>query len=403
MLKSYLKNNRAFQCVWKTYRCNQLQGDYRKRRDYYHHMANKQGVHYNESEIVKKIRLRLSNRGYSPPTRNIGQIHTFAIIPNRGWHIHLLPDLKSMGRVTWFHNSRLENLIRECSQVNQKMLSLRKELNDQFISALEKAQEKQPVDWIFVYANGRLISGNTIKKIRDKFGLPIVNMCFDDKQSWVGRWMGDNHSGQIDIAKEFDVSWTSSRVVCEWYLLEGARPIYMPEGFDEYSYKPLPMKKDIPVSFVGGAYGFRPQVARYLKKYGIPLHTFGLGWRHGGWVENVAEIFNRSCINLGMGGIGYSEILTNVKGRDFEIPGTGGGVYLTSYNPDLAQHFDLGREILCYRNRDEMVELIRYYLRHKEEATAIAGRGRARCLKDHRWLHRYEKIGRLIGIFENSS
>ena len=82
-----------------------------------------------------------------------------------------------------------------------------------------------------------------------------------------------------------------------------------------------------------------------------------------------------------MGGIGYSERFTNVKGRDFEIPGTGGGVYLTSFNPDLAQSFVVGEEILCYSNRDEMLELIRYYLAHPEEARAIAARGRGgkRC------------------------
>ena len=74
-----------------------------------------------------------------------------------------------------------------------------------------------------------------------------------------------------------------------------------------------------------------------------------------------------------MGGIGYLEGITNVKARDFEIPGTGGGVYLTSFNPDLARNFTVGEEILCYSNRDEMLELIRYYLAHPEEARAIYG------------------------------
>lgn len=98
------------------------------------------------------------------------------------------------------------------------------------------------------------------------------------------------------------------------------------------------------------------------------------------------------------GGIGYSETLTNVKGRDFEIPGTGGGVYLTSFNPDLAQHFVVGREILCYRHRDELVELIDYYLAHPDEARSIADRGRARCLAEHRWLHRYQRVCEILGI-----
>jgi spore maturation protein CgeB len=116
------------------------------------------------------------------------------------------------------------------------------------------------------------------------------------------------------------------------------------------------------------------------------------------WGDEQVEIINRSRINLGMGGIGYSEELTNVKTRDFEIPGTGGGVYLTSFNPDLALHFEIGREIVCYRNADEMVELIRYYLAHEEEARAIALRGRQRCLAEHRWLHRYQRMAEILGI-----
>lgn len=61
-----------------------------------------------------------------------------------------------------------------------------------------------------------------------------------------------------------------------------------------------------------------------------------------------------------MEGIGYSEILTNVKGRDFEAPGTGGGAYLTSFNPDLAQYLIIGEESLCYRHHDETLELRGY-------------------------------------------
>ena len=45
-----------------------------------------------------------------------------------------------------------------------------------------------------------------------------------------------------------------------------------------------------------------------------------------------------------------------------------------------------------------MLELIRYYLTHPEEARVIARRGRRRCLDEHRWLHRYQHICRILGI-----
>ena len=131
------------------------------------------------------------------------------------------------------------------------------------------------------------------------------------------------------------------------------------------------------------------------------IQTFGEGWNtHVLTANKMVETLCRSQINLGMGGIGYSEWLTNVKGRDFEIPCTGGGMYLTSYNADLALHFDIGREIVCYRTNDEMIELIRYYLNHPEDAAQIARQGRERCLREHRWMHRYIKICRILGILQ---
>src|SRR5437667_269656 len=149
-------------------------------------------------------------------------------------------------------------------------------------------------------------------------------MCLDDKQSWTGAWMGDHRAGQIDIAATFDLSWTSARVACEWYLVEGARPLYMPEGFDASAFHPAEVPQDIPVSFIGGAYGFRPDVVEFLRQRGIPVRTFGSGWgTRSVWGAEQVEVINRSVINLGMGGIGYSEDLTNVKTRDFEIPEPG--------------------------------------------------------------------------------
>jgi spore maturation protein CgeB len=173
----------------------------------------------------------------------------------------------------------------------------------------------------------------------------------------------------------------------------------MPEGFDQTTFRPMKVAQDIPVSFIGGAYGFRPEVVDFLRRRGIPVQAFGSGWdTRSVWGAEQVEIINRSVINLGMGGIGYSEDLTNVKTRDFEIPGTGGGLYLTSFNADLASHFFVGEEIACYRNRDEMLESVRYFLRHTDEARLIARRARERCLAEHRWLHRYRRICQILGV-----
>jgi len=341
----------------------------------------------------------MAARGYTPAVRALGEVHTFAIIPRLGWHSHLYDDLFELGPVTEFDYVKDGYEWNEFARADGQGRRRRQEMNAAILPAIRSTHRRLPVDWVFVYATGTEISAATIRAIHESLGIPVVGMCLDDKQSWVGPWMGDHRGGQVDLAAVFDLWWTSARIACEWYLAEGGRPLYMPEGCNANVYKPRSVTQDIPVSFIGGAYGFRKRTIRFARRYGVPIEVFGPGWNtRSVWGQEAVEIICRSCINLGMGGIGYSEWLTNVKTRDFEIPCTGGGLYLTSYNPDLALHFDIGKEIVCYRTNDEMVELIRYYLAHPEEAAQIARQGRERCLREHRWLHRYVRICRVLGI-----
>jgi glycosyl transferase family 1 len=399
--KSSLPKYPALAQAWGELRGSQLRHQYIARREAYAKAAARSGLVYRQEEVEKQIRGRLEGRGYVPRQRRRGDIHTFTFIPRRGWHSALIRDLCDLGPVTEFdymgHGYEPEDFLPWSANPAER----RREMNALFLKRVREAHDVQPIDWIFVYASGLEVRKETLQTLIDEVGVPIVNMCLDDKQSWTGPLVDGQHLGQIDLAPLFDLSWTSARVACEWYLADGGRPIYLPEGFDAHAFRPMEVERDISVSFVGAAYGFRPSVIKTLRRYGIDVETFGPGWPAGSLSsEDQVRMFNRSLINLGMGGILYSESLTNVKARDFEIPGTGGGVYLTTFNPDLAQHFAVGEEILCYSNREEMVELIRYYLAHPIEASQVALRGHQRSLSEHRWLHRYLRIASILGILD---
>jgi hypothetical protein len=305
--------------------------------------------------------------------------------------------LRELGPVTHFDYKVLGYRSEEMVQGTARAAALRDEMAAQILPALRAAHERRMVDWVFFYGGGQEIPPKIVRQIVEELNIPVVNLSLDDKQGWAGQSAADCRTGSVDITREFDLFVTSARVACEWHMAEGGRPLYLPEGFDATMYAPSETHRDLEVSFVGGAYGFRRSIIDDLRRHGVDVAAFGAGWP-AGRAENVVDVFNRSRINLGMGGIEYSEELTNVKGRDFEIPGTGGGIYLTSFNPDLAQHFVIGGEIVCYGNRDEMLELIRYYLARPDDAAAIARRGRERCLREHRWLHRYQTMLRILGV-----
>ena len=398
LVKSAILDTRAGRGIWGSFRRRQMERNYLTRRDLYHREAQRRGLAYRESETAALLAARLTDRGYHMQSRRLGEIHTFAFVPRISWHASLYPDLHLLGPVTEFDYAALGYSRDEFARADRDGLARRAEMNRMILPALKAAHAARPVDWIYIYASGLEISARTIREISEAVGIPTVAMCLDDKHSWTGKWMGDHRAGQIDIAATVDLSWTSSRIACNWYLAEGGRPLYLPEGFDALTYHPTASTRDIAVSFVGGAYGYRPPVVRFLRNAGVPVRTFGTGWAGSCWVRDVNEIFNRSQINLGMGGIGYSAAFTTVKGRDFEIPAAGGGVYLTSYNSDLARHYVIGQEILCYGTLEEMLELIRYYLVHPDEAEQIAAAGRERCLREHRWLHRYRTVLTTLGI-----
>lgn len=380
--------------AWSLLGSRRVHDEYRRRREHYARLAAERGIVYTEENVAAEVRKRLAARGYTPVRRGPGEVHTFSCVPLYSWHRHLLPDLHELGPVTTFDYESLGYTYAQVSASTE----LLDEMSARILPALREAHARHPVDWVFYYGGGQDISPAVVRRITEELGIPVVNLSLDDKQGWAGASTRPWRTGAVDITKEFDLYATSARVACEWHMLEGGRPLYMPEGFDASAYAPRDGKRDIDVSFVGVAYGFRIPVVEYLRKHGINVATFGAGWPGSGWTSDIVDVFNRSRINLGMGGIEYSESLTNVKGRDFEIPGTGGGMYLTSFNPDLAQHFHVGQEIVCYRNRDEMLELIRWYLAHPEEADAIAARARARSLREHRWLHRYQKMLSILGV-----
>lgn len=402
-LKSRVLHSPAFSRVWAHYRRWQQQRDYVSRREHYSRVASDNGLVYRESDTVEAVRARMDGRGYSPRRRAIGHVHTFAFIPRIGWHAALYKDLRELGPVSEFDYAAHGYSWDEFWRRDRRASDRRHEMNSLALSALREAHARHPVDWVFVYASGLEIRYQFVQCVTSELGVPVVNMCLDDKNSWSGPPMDGQRTGQIEIAPHFDLAWTSARVACEWYLAEGGRPIYMPEGFDAGAYYPVSVKRDIPVSFVGACYGYRRSIVDFLRRCGVDVRTFGVGWNQASWVGNAAAVFNRSTINLGMGGVGYLEDVTNVKGRDFEIPGTGGGVYLTSFNSDLAQHFVVGEEVLCYGSRSEMLELVRYYLARPTEARAIADRARQRCLSEHRWLHRYRRICEALGILSEEN
>jgi spore maturation protein CgeB len=372
---------------------SQIEQQYCQRRENYYSIIQARKI------TPQQISHITANANNSRIFKKLGQIHTFLIFRNTSWQNSLLLELKKLGPVTVmdFHEDGTDEKIAKSLRGWEMS---RKNKNEETIRLFEKAHAANPVDWLFCYFDGRFVLKSTIERIKYKSSIPTVLMGLDDKQSWDGPRYGEQRSGSIDIGGAFDLCWTSARTTVDWFNALGTKGYYAPEGFSIDEYHPLNMQPDIPVSFVGACYGPRLDLIKYLFNHGVPIKVYGKDWGKLGsrFAGSPNEIFNRSIINLGCGYVLHSQNITNVKGRDFDIPGAGGGVYLTTFNSDLAQHFDIGREILCYHSFDECLELIRWYLQRPEICRNMAKKAYERSIREHRWLHRYTEMLQKLGI-----
>lgn len=264
-------------------------------------------------------------------------------------------------------------------------------LQKDILEIASQAHKRFPVDLCFAYGTPKEFEPETFHQIRAT-GIPVALWYLDEKHGFTAR--------QAPLIGSYDVHLSNSFEPLRWYMARGAAAYYFPQAIDPEIYHPRQVERDIPVSFVGAAYGWRLDFIEELKKAGIPVECFGPGWENG-VVDDLVNVFCRSQINLGMGFTGQSRRLTCIKERDFQVPATG-SLYLTTYDPELTRLFDVGQEILCYRNEMDCIEQIRYYLAQPNEATAIAHAGRERCLRDHTWTHRMERLFNWMGILKHN-
>ncbi len=379
-LKKYRKQFR----IWK----NDLRLK-RERRYYDNAFASRNLTIPDEERIKREMRKRFP---YIRPKAK-GTLSILAIYHNYNWENESLkPSLEKFGYVRHYD---------WCEQFNHAKKNwhktLRPEMNSFLIKQVEDWTKQDATDVIFTYLSGELVSPETVRELKS-FGIPMVNLALNDKEHFVGRIRSGHSMGARDICRYFDICWTSTEAAVRKYCVEGAIPIYLPEGANPEIHRPYDTEKTIDVSFVGQCYGNRPEIIRRLESHGIHVEARGFGWPNGPLAtEDMVRIYSRSRINLGFGGvIGFSKAYC-LKGRDFEIP-MSGGLYLTEYHPELERFYNPGSEIVTYKDFDDMVEKIRFLLSNPEKADEIRKRGYERARREHSWEMRFEKIFHLLGL-----
>lgn len=255
-------------------------------------------------------------------------------------------------------------------------------------------------DVILFYVRPLLLSEEVFQIIRTTWKCPLLGMNLDDKlqffQYGIFSLQDDNYQ---HWARKFDLNLTNCLPATDWYRAQGLPVIYSPPGFRRSAgtAEPVAGKFEYKFGFLGSIKPEREIVITRLRQARVPIELFGKGWPDSRWVDDPNAIFRATQLNLGIGLASPSDKLTTVKNRDFECPGAG-ACYVTTFNWELPQHYELGKEILCYRSIEELVEIYSYYQGRPEACFKIAQAAWRRCLGEHTWELRFRRIFREVGF-----
>ena len=192
------------------------------------------------------------------------------------------------------------------------------------------------------------------------------------------------------IARNFHVFLTNAPQCIAAYGEFGARAMALPIATNEEFFQPVAARDDLRCDALLIGRASRDRVAPICAlRERFDVHVYGEDWEKFGVASRgliygqdllaalnsarVTLIFSRTPAGHGIIKVGLFDFLA------------AGALVAADYIPEIAQYLEPGREILTFRNAEELAALVERCRTHPEEAAAIRAAGRARVLREHTW------------------
>lgn len=114
---------------------------------------------------------------------------------------------------------------------------------------------------------------------------------------------------------------------------------------------------------------------------------------HADYLKEMPLIFHYSKINLH---ITLRSITSGMSLRVLDVLACG-GFLLTNYQPEIAEYFVDGEDLVMYYSFEDMYEKIRYYLEHEEERIRIARAGYLKVKENFNYMNGIGYIVETLG------
>jgi hypothetical protein len=360
---------------------------------------------------------------------------------NRTWYRNLYEPLVEMG-----HDVVLFPADEGRRAMAQRDSLLQARFSQKLLESFRKNHAKRPFDLFFAYLIDGMVDPAVVDEIR-RTGVMACNFSCNNAHQF--------HLVQ-QLSPHFDFNLHSERDAREKFLAIGATPLWWPMASNPRYFKPRQVARSIDVSFVGANYALRAQYVAHLLKNKVDVHAFGPRWKNPArtriramakhyrllWQtltavlpesqavassvladydmrralstqfpdnlhppvtdDELITLYSRSRISLGFLEV-YDQhdpgrkVVRHLHLREFEAP-MSGALYCTGYMDELAELFEPDKEIIVYNSQHELLDKIRYYLLHPDQAEKIRWAGHMRALRDHTYHHRFQRLFCELGL-----
>ncbi len=265
----------------------------------------------------------------------------------------------------------LEKLAEKMICFDYRLVNLqhgKEEMNNMFI---EQIRNEKP-DFIFFPHIVDEFNIDTLLKIREIYPNAITILyCGDDDSHY------DCNSRYYKLL--FDYCLVYQKQFLYKYKNEGATNTFVSLGTNLDNFKPLKVEKKYDAVFVGIPESDRYDYLKYLIDNGVDVRIFGRGWYiypelqeyYGGSLlnEDFVKTMNETRINLCFSKniFGFSHF----KGRIFETAACK-SFMLVEYFSEYGKIFKEGKEIVMFKDKEELLDKINYYLKNENKREYIA-------------------------------
>ena len=271
-----------------------------------------------------------------------------------------------------------------------------KKMQEIFLSLIKKEKPE------YVFLNGRRdeLTIETIEKIKKiSLNTKIIGTSGDDDKDFEP--LKRYHALFMDCTLIHQVNYLKN------YYKDGIKNVYPAVGINTEIFKPMNLEKIYDVTFMGNATEERIKTIRFLIKNGINLKIVGGRWNNYpefkefclGYLspEEAVKIINQTKINLALSKNKYGK--ASFKWRVFEIAACK-SFSLVDYFDKYSKYFKNNKEMIMFKNEQDLLKKINYYLLHEKEREEIAENSYKKAIKNHDVLKEFKEIFKTI--LENS-